>query len=441
MSFTRELILPLHKIRNNSPNEILYQNPPNIINLILPSHQKISSIFKISDKATQKLILTKKGISLKNFNSKKKIPVTNTDKVLLKSCSGNKNIFEKINFKRKKSNSFCLSSNKEIQNELINKSQGHMNNKSESFIKIKLNKNVKSYVASRNVSYGGNSYDLNHVLKNLQNKSKTKNISINKNKITKLSANKSMNSSNNFIPKFKTKINLNSYITQQRNEKFKPKIKITKGKLRENNCSLRYEKHGDNIINITDKENININLKSFNENNININKSMLFSRPRKKASKRKLNLPFSPCSNKDEYFKQIKTKKCYIRNEINIPYDKNNHLTRQSSYYNLINHRKQKNKKLNINTTRDEQSLLSQTEILRKNNSMCSFESPLQNNINSSSYINTEYPKIINYDRCDKKAKKNSKNDCFGVEMNHFRIVKFIQDTKNMLLKNNENNL
>ena len=48
-------------------------------------------------------------------------------------------------------------------------------------------------------------------IKNLHNKSKTKNI--NKNKITKISVNKSTsNNSNNFIPKFKTKINLNSYI-------------------------------------------------------------------------------------------------------------------------------------------------------------------------------------------------------------------------------------
>ena len=72
MSFTRELILPMNKIKNNSHNELSYQNTPNIINLILPTHQKISSIFKLSDKVTQKLILTKKGISLKNFNSKKK---------------------------------------------------------------------------------------------------------------------------------------------------------------------------------------------------------------------------------------------------------------------------------------------------------------------------------------------------------------------------------
>ena len=443
MSFARELILPVNKIKNNSHNELLYSNPPNIINLILPTHQRISSIFKLSDKATQKLILTKKGISLKNFNSKRKIPITNPDKILLKSCSGNKNIFEKINYKKKKSNSFCLSSNKEIQNEIINSSHGHVSNKSESFSKIKLNKNVKSYCASRNISYLGNSVDLNNVIKNISNKSKNKN-SNKKIKITKSSAIKlSNNNSNNLIPKFKTKINLTSYISNQKNLKLKPRIKIVKGKMRENNnSSYRYEKYGNNHINITDKENINITNIN-NENNININESALISRPRKKPSKKKINLPFSPYSNKDEYFRQIKTKKCYIRNEINIPYDKNNNLTRQNSYYNLINHRKQRNKKININTTRDEQNLFTETEMFRKNNSMCSFELPTQNNMNSSAYVNTEYNKEIHYDKCDDKNNKRKKSNdgYFGVEMNHFRIVKFIQESKSLLLKNEVNNL
>lgn len=447
MSFTRELILPMSKIKNNSHNELLYSNPPNIINLILPTHQRISSIFKLTDKATQKLILTKKGISLKNFNSKRKIPITNPDKILLKSCSGNKNIFEKINYKKKKSNSFCLSSNKEIQNEIINSSHGHVNNKSESFSKIKINKNVKSYCASRNMSYFGNSVELNHVINNINNKSKNKNS--NKIiKITKSSAIKLGTNNNNLIPKFKTKINLTSYISNQKNLKLKPRIKITKGKMRENNnSSYRNEKYGNNHINITDKE--NINLTNVNESNINMNESALISRPRKKPSRKKINLPFSPCANKDEYFRQIKSKKCYIRNDINIPYDKNNNLTRQNSYYNLINHRKQRNKKININTTRDEQNIFTETELFRKNNSMCSFDFSTQNNLNSNLYVNTEYNKEINYDKCDNKninnndiKKNNSKNDGYiGVEMNHFRIVKFIQESKSLLLKNGENNL
>ena len=448
MSLTRELILPMNKIKNTSHNEILYQNPPNIINLILPTHQRISSIFKLGDKVTQKLVLTKKGISLKNFNSKNKIPTSNVERILLRSCSGSKNILEKINFKKKKSNSFCLASDKDLQNEIINSSHGHVSNKSETFSKIKLNKNVNSYCASRNLSYYGNSEGMNRV-----NKNKKKNKSIKLIKPCSIKSNNNINTSNNninFIPKLKSKINLSSYISQQRHGKLKPRIKITKGKLsvNKNNNSFVKEKYGSNHINITDKENINTTNINTNDNNLIIDESMLFSRPRKKTSRKKINLPFSPCANKEEYFRQIKSKKCYIRNEINIPYDKNNHLTRQNSYYNLINDRKQRNKKLNINTTREEQSILTETENFRKNNSMCSFELPPQKIMNSSRYINTEFHREVHSNKCNNSfsvnnntKENNDNNNYFGVEMNHFRIVKFIQESKNMLLKNNENNL
>ena len=448
MSFSRELILPMNKIKNNSQNELLISNPPNIINLILPTHQRISSIFKLGDKVTQKLVLTKKGISLKNFNSKNKIPTSNVERILLRSCSGSKNILEKINFKKKKSNSFCLASDKDLQNEIINSSHGHVSNKSETFSKIKLNKNVNSYCASRNLSYYGNSEGMNRV-----NKNKKKNKSIKLIKPCSIKSNNNINTSNNninFIPKLKSKINLSSYISQQRHGKLKPRIKITKGKLsvNKNNNSFVKEKYGSNHINITDKENINTTNINTNDNNLIIDESMLFSRPRKKTSRKKINLPFSPCANKEEYFRQIKSKKCYIRNEINIPYDKNNHLTRQNSYYNLINDRKQRNKKLNINTTREEQSILTETENFRKNNSMCSFELPPQKIMNSSRYINTEFHMEVHSNKCNNSfsvnnntKENNDNNNYFGVEMNHFRIVKFIQESKNMLLKNNENNL
>ena len=438
----------MNKIKNNSQNELLISNPPNIINLILPTHQRISSIFKLGDKVTQKLVLTKKGISLKNFNSKNKIPTSNVERILLRSCSGSKNILEKINFKKKKSNSFCLASDKDLQNEIINSSHGHVSNKSETFSKIKLNKNVNSYCASRNLSYYGNSEGMNRV-----NKNKKKNKSIKLIKPCSIKSNNNINTSNNninFIPKLKSKINLSSYISQQRHGKLKPRIKITKGKLsvNKNNNSFVKEKYGSNHINITDKENINTTNINTNDNNLIIDESMLFSRPRKKTSRKKINLPFSPCANKEEYFLQIKSKKCYIRNEINIPYDKNNHLTRQNSYYNLINDRKQRNKKLNINTTREEQSILTETENFRKNNSMCSFELPPQKIMNSSRYINTEFHREVHSNKCNNSfsvnnntKENNDNNNYFGVEMNHFRIVKFIQESKNMLLKNNENNL
>ena len=79
---------------------------------------------------------------------------------------------------------------------------------------------------------------------------------------------------------------------------------------------------------------------------------------------------------------------------------------------------------------------------------MCSFELQPQNNMNSSRYINTEFHREVHGNKCNNSFNLNNSikdntnnNNYFGVEMNHFRIVKFIQESKNMLLKNNENNL
>ena len=127
------------------------------------------------------------------------------------------------------------------------------------------------------------------------------------------------------------------------------------------------------------------------------------------------------------------------KNEKNIPYNKNNLLTRQNSYYNLISHRRQRDQKLKINISRDEQSLLTETEMLKKNNSMSSIELPnTTKNIKSNKYLKTEYNNNINYNKSESNLEKKSNIDnSFSVEMNHFRIVKFIQDTKKMLFNNN----
>ena len=420
MNFTRELSLPLTKFKNNSQKDLLYQNPPNIINLILPTHQKISSIFKLSNKFAQKLVLSKKGISLKKSFSKRKMSLKN---------KSSKNILEKINIKKKKNNSFYIPPNKDIQEEIKNFSHSHMNNNSETFLKLKTNnKNKKSYCSSRNISYCGNSVELNpNIIKNNPKKN------IQKIKLTKLSSIKSKNKNNYFIPKNKTKLSLNS---KSRNKNKNENI-ITKEKLIINNkCNNRYE---NNIINITDNKE-NINLTNLETHNINITEGLLFTRPKKKFSQTKLNLPLSPYSykdNKDEFShkNKTKTKKPFIRNnnnknEINIPFNnKNIHLTRQSSYYNLINYRKQRNKKLKINTTREEANSFFESELYKKNNSMCSFDLSAKTHINSNSYVNTEFNN--NYQNI--KENKND-GDHNGVEINHFRIVKFIQDTKKMLI-------
>lgn len=403
MSFARELNQPLRKMKNNSQKNILYTNPPNIINLILPTHPKISSIFKLSNKFAQKIVLSKKGISLKKSLSKRKMSIKKSSK----------NIFEKINFKKKKNNSFYIPPNKDLQDEIKNYSHGHISNNSETFLKLKTNKNTRSFCSSRNISYCANSDSLNPNIKK-ENSPKQNNKKI---KLTKLNA---IKSNNYFIPKYKSKLSLN---TKSRN-KLSKNAKITKSKLI----------NGKNIFYITDKENINTT--NINDNNINITEASLFTRPKKKISHKKLDLPLSPYSNKDESYNQIKNKKCLIRNcknEINIPLNKNNKLSRQNSYYNLINYRKQKNKKININTTREEANSFVESDNYKKNNSMCSFELVAQKHMNSSSYMNTELNKNY-FNMKENENKHNNKYDLFGVEMNHFRIVKFIQDTKNFLV-------
>ena len=113
-----------------------------------------------------------------------------------------------------------------------------------------------------------------------------------------------------------------------------------------------------------------------------------------KEIKKKIDLPFSPNSNKDQFFRQIKYKKCYIRNnknDANIPYNKKNKLSRQNSYYNLnlINLKSRQNKKIN-NTTREDGSSFADMDIYKKNNSMSSFDLATKTNANSYSYANNE---------------------------------------------------
>ena len=63
---------------------------------------------------------------------------------------------------------------------------------------------------------------------------------------------------------------------------------------------------------------------------------------------------------------------------------------------------------------------------------MSSIELPnTTKNIKSNKYLKTEYNNNINYNKSESNLEKKSNIDnSFSVEMNHFRIVKFIQDTK-----------
>ena len=440
MSLKNELIYPVNKVPNYTKKDVITKNSTNIINLILPNHSSNLSCFKLIDRLSPKIYLSKKGMSLKNLNLKQKIPLMkdnplkhfSKEKKILKSNSENKNIFEtffnKINFKKKKNNSFCIQNNNKdvIRSESIN------NNKNETFSKLNLDlknlKNTKSFCASRNISSNGNSEELLHGNKNNNNKNNSR-----QNK--KLKTNKSYllknKSTCTYIPKFKTKINLNLYVNQQK--RYNYNSNSNKTRIIDNKKHDKNKTYGNIQTNLSEKENININLSNYNDNT-NINESILFSNP--KRNKKKIALPFSPNSNKDQFFRQIKYKKCYIRNnknDANIPYNKKNKLSRQNSYYNLnlINLKSRQNKKIN-NTTREDGSSFADMDIYKKNNSMSSFDLATKTNANSYSYANNELSIAANENNIEYKGYDGH----YGVEMNHFRIVKIIQESKSMLIKN-----
>ena len=442
MSLNNALIYPVNKIPPYTKKELSNKTPSNIINLFLPDNQLGPTSFKFNEKILPKLVLFKKGSSLKNLNLKNQIPSIK-DKSLklsikekaLKSNSENKNIlenyFNKINYK-KKNNSFCYQNNN--NKNTYNESSDNCNPKNEKYTKLKLNiKDSKNY-ASRNKYHKENTEILMYLNKNFNNNNNC-NLTLNKQN-KKIKTNKSyiMKNKSNFIPKFKTKINLTLNLNQQK--KTNHITNSNKYKIMESKTHDKINTYGNIKSNISDKENINnINISNLNETNIN--ESLVFSIP-KKNKKKKINLPFSPTSNKDQFFRQIKYRKCYIRNnqnEINIPYNKKIKLTRQNSYYNLnmISFKNQRNKK--NNTTREDGSSLADIEIYKKNNSMSSFDMAAKTNANSYSYANTELCISQNENNIQYKVNEGD----FGVEMNHFRIIKIIQENKKMLIKREKN--
>ena len=441
MSLTRELLFPLTKIKNNFQKEISHSSKTNIINLILKTHSKFLLIFKHNDKNKQKLVLTKKGFSSRNIKSKNMNKnIINNDKILLKSKSVNKNIFKKI--KHNKTNSSFLSHNKKFINEIINTSYHHQNNKTEIFSKLTKYKSTKRNCSSRNNSFCEKSTDINKILNRI-NKNKIP-IENKKIKLTKLNCNKI---NTNYIPKYKSKLKVDLYISQRRNHDINNKNKSKR--IRKINGQLNEKKisYINNDINITDKENMNLTNINTNTNinvNISLNEKILFPMTRKKSFTTKLNLPFSPNSNKNEYFKQIKNKKKYLiknsKNDINIPFNnnKNKSLLRQNSYYNLINYRKKRNQKINIkriDSIKDEDYSLIDKDFFDKNNSKSSFDLNSKKDINYFSNINSNIQKCLNHENFENNNEIYLNDNNYEVETNHFRIVKFIQESKFLMNK------
>ena len=274
MSLNNALIYPVNKIPPYTKKESSNKTPTNIINLFLPGNQLGSASFKLNEKILPKLLLSKKGFSLKNLNIKHKIPlikyksskISIKEKPIIKSNSENKNIFEnffnKMNSKRK-NNSFCYQNN--IKNS-PNASSDNYNSKNEKFKKIKLNiKDSKHYYGSRNKYHKDNSEILMYLNKNMN--INNSNITLNKqNKKIKLNKSYLIKNKSNFIPKYKTKINLTLYINQQKNSNYIN----NKYKIKESKTHDKINTYANIQSNISDKENINnINISYLNESNIN----------------------------------------------------------------------------------------------------------------------------------------------------------------------------
>ena len=440
MSLNNVLISPANKLQYYTKKGLFNRKPLNFTNLILPNSYEGSYSFQFNDKKISKFFLFKKGLTLKNINIKYKIPPSSAkenttkalskEKKLLKSNSEYKNGFEnylfKMNdFKRKKNNSFCSSNSN-------NKSTSNSKNGAYSKRNINL-KNMKSFYSTRNINCIGNSVELNQKNKNNNNEQRinkqNKKLTINKSYIIK---NKST-----FIPKIKSKINLGIYVNQLKKQKYSSsKHRIIHNKIYEKNKT--YENIKNNNVN---KENINdANIKNIND--INNIKDKLFYKPKKNYntsnSKKKINLPISINTNQDEFFREIKYKKCYIRNnknEMNIPYNKKNKLIKENSFYNfkLNNLKFKKQRRIIINSiTKEDANSFVEAETSKKNNSMYSLDLISKTNINSYSNAFSDLNVVSNENNFEFK-----KNDNFnhGVEMSHFRIVKIIQENKKYIGK------
>ena len=87
-------------------------------------------------------------------------------------------------------------------------------------------------------------------------------------------------------------------------------------------------------------------------------------------------------------------------------------------------------------SNREDNNSFGDIDIFKKNNSFSSCDMPTKTN--SYSYCNnTELYIISKENNFLYKAHANDGNN--GVEMNHFRIVKIIQDNKNLLIRNEKN--
>ena len=192
----------------------------------------------------------------------------------------------------------------------------------------------------------------------------------------------------------------------------------------------------NNDINITDKENMNLTNINTNTNinvNISLNEKILFPMTRKKSFTTKLTLPFSPNSNKNEYFKQIVDKMIlFLNNKYNRMF-KDKKITNEmlrKDIDKLIGNQNFKNFDYQTNIKKVEKSILSKASKIGK----IKYQPVLKNN--KDNIYNIKINKNVN--RSIEKNRNYKTQMSFRIEKNKERKIssRNINDSSNNINNN-----
>ena len=467
----------LNKVKISSNKNLLNINRDKLQNLILSKKplSLLCSLKRNTSGFVNKNQMSCKKLSLKNCclkGAKMELinKVNNIKKLQVQNFSNYKNSKKGVILNRKEINTSCNNLKNKCDNKIshiLNKVSNEIpsdtfsyNKKQKYFIKKQRSssikklkyKNTKSYSISRNLYMSGrysfiklsNKYPENHRINYSFNgniRPKNKYLISNKKKYD-----------------FESKCKMNFYRIEQKVKKLRKVLKSSNSRKNLNNAEKNIT-YGNIPTNNSDKENTDFSTKKNNltthSNNIpyfttNFNNSTNITETnnneltnenkickQKKIIKKKLSLPIHPNSKKEELYKQIETKnKSLMKNrnksDVIIPYNKKNNKSFRiiknnspSSYFYGI-----KDKKFDIHYT-----------LKNKNNSFFDIYNNNVDNDQSNNFFDSfdsynEENKFCDLNKNNLLCLENEKlekDDLFGVEMAHFRIVSIIQENKKLL--------
>ena len=473
MNLNGKFIIPTDKRRKQDKKDLSNKNKNKLINLIL-SKKPISLLSNLKYKnmnLSHNIHVSEKKNSIKNFYLlKSKLGTINSANLEQSQVTNfsNYKIYKNKNKIKRENNSSCKNLKKELQNKNLNLAKQYSNEiqndnislskkkkyiiknqKSESIRKLKIKKS-KSISISRNLNKSGCSLERKKIhnkslLNNRTNCSYNGNIERNKKYLIKIQKNCSN--------ELKYKINL--FIEGQRIKNNRKILKISNSHKIINNIQTteNNNKYGNIITNNSDKENTYFTTKKNNlttnsnnnmpyfttnfNNSTNITETHNNELPaenkifkQKKIIKKKLGLPFHPNSKKCEYYNQLEQNNNLLiknnKSEIFIPYNKkcNNNLRIKRDNSSLYKYKINETKIGINNSARNKNDsffdLYKSINNNKSNNFVDSFD--ILQEKNNSNYINNNN---VSY--------KFNEDDLISAEIAHFRIVSFIQESKNML--------